>query len=162
MNQRGVSPLVATLVLIGISALLGAVVMSYGKAYIEERAEFVGGNVPETRPALGCSNIALKFIEVAGDPQVCIDPASNTAKIFLEAGNQRVENMQVRVVGSSDIYTSDDALSSTLGKGQSRNVEVTYGDVGQVRQVKVTPYTGRGDSKQYCTAIQVDAPIAVC
>lgn len=41
MDKRGISPLLSTLVLIAISIGLGAVVMSWGRGYIEERAEFV-------------------------------------------------------------------------------------------------------------------------
>jgi len=159
MNNRGVSPLVATLILIALSALLGAVVMSWGKAYIEERAEFVQGVQPQ---ALGCSEVLINFIRVGGKPQVCIIPDTTTLRLFVEAGPRgTVPGAQVRVVGSSDIYTDDSALNK-LPQGQSRRMELNYGQIGDVKQVKLTPFTGSGSGKQYCNALTIDAPIQVC
>ncbi|MFQ5620908.1 MAG: hypothetical protein ACE5FT_03620 [Candidatus Nanoarchaeia archaeon] len=159
MDNRGVSPLVATLILIALSALLGAVVMSWGKAYIEERAEFVQG---VQAPMLGCENVVLNFIRVGGKPQVCVSPDSNSLRLFVEAGPRgKVPGAQVRVVGSGDIYTDDNALKS-LPQGQSRRMELNYGQIGDVRQVKVTPYAGEGARRQYCNPLTLDAPIQVC
>ena len=64
MNNRGVSPLIATLILILISAGLGGVVMAYGESYIEERAEFVG----RAYDTATCTDTGLSFTKINGDP----------------------------------------------------------------------------------------------
>jgi len=148
MNRRGVSPLIATLMLIAFSSLLGAGVMNFGKSYIEERAEFVGA--PTVKGS--CDNIQLNFIDVGGKPQVCTE--NSNLKLFLEAGpNAKVSNAQIRVIGKDDIYEED--LTLSLTQGQSKKVSVNFGSIGGVQQVKLTPYTGSGAQKTFCKALTV-------
>ena len=142
MHNRGVSPLVATLILIAISALLGFAVMSFGKSYIEERAEFVSGS-PD------CGTINLLNTPNA----ICQE--SSRLRLFVEASPQiGVQAAQIRVVGSDNIYESETFLSQPLQKGQSRKVEVNFGNIGTVSLVKITPYQGSGAGKEYCRAFE--------
>ncbi len=156
MNKRGVSPLTATLLLIVLSAVLGAGVMSAGKSYIEERAEFVKGT-----PISSCAEAMVNFITVGNDPQVCVDIATKMLKFFVESA-KGVSQVQLRIVGSDDILTKENLLSSPLTAGESRKFEVPYEGIGEVRQVKLTPYVGSGSSRQSCAPLMVDAPLRVC
>ena len=154
MNKRGVSPLTATLLLIVLSAVLGASVMSWGKSYIEERAEFVGKGTPQ---AVKCGSI--DWIRVGGEPQVCLVPQTKTLRFFVESVSG-VEHLQARVVGSLDILTREELGS--ISKGESQKFELDYATIGDIRQVKVTPYLGSGSTREICTPITVDAPLSIC
>lgn len=153
MNNRGVSPLVATLILILISAGLGGMVMAYGESYIEERAEFVG-RAYETEAS--CGDVALNFVDIDGDPHVCINPEARTVKMFVESGRADVPSSKLKLVGSDDIFTKD--ISTKIAKGDTEKLEVSYTNIGEVKQIKLTPYAGT----QACSSITVSAPIQVC
>ena len=80
-NKRGISPLFATILLIAFSIALGAVVMSWGEAYIEEKAEFAKGVQEVSR---GCNNVFFSILSVKATPQIC--QKGNTIEVFLDNG----------------------------------------------------------------------------
>ena len=43
IGKQAISPLVATILLLAFSIAIGAVVMSWGESYVEEKANFVQG-----------------------------------------------------------------------------------------------------------------------
>ena len=142
-DKRGLSPLAATLLLIGFSIAMGAIVMSWGQGFIEEKAEFVAG--VEAAP-LECSKVVIKVIEVGGAPKMCID--NGNIKAFIENGPVTIDNIQARVVGTEGIITNEAILSERLAKGQA--VETSFPANG-VKQVKLTPYILINRDKQYCS-----------
>ncbi|MBI4448894.1 hypothetical protein HY641_02610 [Candidatus Woesearchaeota archaeon] len=161
MNKRAVSPLVATLILIMFSIALGALVMNWGKAYIEERAEFVAsaGSQP-----LSCDSVDLRLIQVGGVSQLCTTPNLWTLRADLENDGVSVDNVQLRVVGSNSVMTSDRALPSPLARGDSRTVEFNYAKAGQLRQVRITPSLMISGQLRLCAqkAIVIDEPFRTC
>lgn len=64
MNKKGISPLIATVLLIGFVVAIGAVVMFWGKGYVEERTEKEG---ELSKAQLECTKINLKVIGTDGD-----------------------------------------------------------------------------------------------
>ena len=142
-DKKGLSPLVATLLLIGFSIALGTIVMSWGQGFIEEKAEFVVG---VEAALLECSRVAIKVIEVGGAPEICID--NGNIKAFIENGPVTIDNIQARIVGTSGIITNEAILSEKLVKNQA--VETTFPANG-VKQVKLTPYILINRDKQYCS-----------
>lgn len=142
-DKKGLSPLVATLLLIGFSIALGTIVMSWGQGFIEEKAEFVVG---VEAALLECSRVAIKVIEVGGAPEICID--NGNIKAFIENGPITIDNIQARIVGTSGIITNEAILSEKLVKNQA--VETTFPANG-VKQVKLTPYILINRDKQYCS-----------
>ncbi len=162
MNKRGVSPLVATLILIMFSVALGALVMNWGKAYIEERAEFVTG--AKTSP-LSCDHIDLAIIKVGDTQQICTNPTSGMLRIDIENGvGSQVDNIQLRIVGTQSVLTLDRLLGTALAKGESKTVEYPYTQAGQVKQVKLTPYMLINNEPRMCAAksVVVNEPIRNC
>lgn len=162
MNKRGVSPLVATLILIMFSIALGALVMNWGKAYIEERAEFVTG--AKASP-LSCDNIELDVIKVGGVTQACVNAAKGTLRLDLENGvGSAIDNIQLRIVGSQSVINVDKLLPSQMAKGESKTVEYPYLSAGEARQAKLTPYMLINGQPRMCTtkAIVIDGPIRPC
>lgn len=143
MNKRGLSPLVATILLIGFSIALGAIVMSWGKGFIEEKAEFVQG--VEASP-LECSKVGIKVIEIGNQPEICIE--GDTIKALIENGPVTIDNIQARVVSASGISTTESIAPGKIGKAQS--VQASFPGAG-AKQVKLTPYIVINREKEYCT-----------
>ena len=161
-GKRGVTPLVATLLLISFSVGLGAVVMSWGQHYIEQTAEFI--TAAQAQP-LGCDPVSISFITLGGRSEVCISSISRAVKAFIENGPKvAVDNIQARVVGSDDVDTVESILPSPLGRTASIKATFTHNPVGQVRQVKFTPYISVNNQKTYCDkgSVMVEDPIPEC
>ena len=145
-SKKGVSPLVATILLILFSIALGAVVMSWGEAYIEEKAEFVQG-AQET--VAGCDAASLKIISISGIPQVCLRD-SDIIEVFIENGASEVYDIHARVIGVDGVYIRESILDSPLASADARKLMFRFDSVGQIRQVKLTPVILRSGSLHPC------------
>lgn len=162
MDKRGVTPLAATLLLISFSVGLGAVVMSWGQHYIEETAEFI--TAAQAQP-LGCDPVSISLITVGGKRQLCIAPLSRAVKAFIENGPRvGIDNVQARVTGTDRLDTIEAVLPSAIARAQSIAATFTYQPVGEVRQVKLTPYLTVNSQRTYCeqNSIIVDEPLPQC
>ena len=70
-KKKGVSPLIATVLLIAFAVSLGAVVMNWGRGYVE--TTMTQADV-QSAEKLTCSmETGFKFVEVRGKQRLCID-----------------------------------------------------------------------------------------
>ncbi len=147
MNQKGVTPLVATVLLIAFSIALGAVVMSWGETYVEEKAEFVKG-AEEVRT--GCDAAKIDVIKLAGAEQICVK--GNVIEMMLENGPDiELFDVQARVVGSQDIAVVESTLPmKPMPKEYAMKVSFGIKPVGKVLQVKLTPKIKTDDTVVFC------------
>jgi len=147
MNKKALSPLIATLLLIGFAVVLGLVVMNWGKAYIEEKAEFVAGPSAESV----CPVVKLSIIKVGEAQKVCYNPSEKTITVFIENGpDAAIENLQARVIGSAGIFTVDKALTEEMEPASSMQLKFNYENVGEVQQVKITPRFETDHGTNFC------------
>ena len=149
MDKRAISPLVATILLIAFAIALGLVVMNWGRSYIEEKAEFTAG----PRDVSACNLVELSIIKVGGKDRICYNPSSHTIELFLENGPEiEVDDLQVRIVGSTGIKTLDSVLEKPLERAVSAQVLFNYpSGIGDVQQVKLTPVLDVGAEPVFCT-----------
>ncbi|MBW3018726.1 hypothetical protein KY329_00890 [Candidatus Woesearchaeota archaeon] len=135
-NKKGVSPLVATVILVAFSVGLGALVMSWGEGYIEQQATFVQG---ASEVKTGCDAVDLDLIKIGGIPQVC--RTSDTIELWLDNGpNIDLADLHLRIAGFNDIQVHDSVLTQPLQKENSEKISVPYNpDIGRILQVKLTP-----------------------
>ena len=148
-GKRGISPLVATVLLIAFSVALGAVVMSWGESYIEQRADFVSG-----RPEVGgaCDTALVSIITVKDVPQACV--RGNTIELFIENGNQPIDGIKAQVVGSDSLYVAENILTGKLEAAGAIKITITPGTIGQIKQVKLIPIVVADGQKQFCEKSQ--------
>lgn len=158
MNRRALGALAGTGILIGFSMLLGFLFMSWGKSYIEQRAEFVVG---VASGKAGCSDIGLAFIEISRIPQIC--HSGEGLKLLVEnVGDTPVVQMNARVVDSSGVSDRESVLSSALPIGESKDVVLSVS--GQAKQVKLTPVISVEGRKEFCfdKSLSADGPFSAC
>ena len=138
MNKRGVSPLVATLLLIAFAIALGLVVMNWGKSYIEEKSEFTVGDTGS------CGLVELSIIKVGGKDKACYNPIDNTIQVFLESGTEvRIKDIKANIIGSSGIHNIDSILDQPLERATGAQITFNYPTtIGQIEQIKLTPEVG--------------------
>lgn len=144
MDKRGISPLIATVLLIAFSVALGAVVMSWGETYIEEHLN-VGEGQTEVF-AGGCDLVDLKVLDIAGERQECLGPDS--VEVFLSNGpSVDIISVKGQVIGS-DVLNVENVLLDPLSRDTLTKVTVPYKslasaegkDLGLVKQVILIPY----------------------
>jgi flagellin-like protein len=147
MDKRGVSPLIATILLILMSVGMGVAVMSWGEEYIEEKAEFVQG-VQETLTS--CDLVALSVVKIGGVDQLCV--SGGVIRGIIDNGpDANVKDIRARVIGQSGISVDESILEAPLPRGSAAQVVIESGDVGAVSQVKLTPSIMMGGKTVACT-----------
>ncbi|MBI4143808.1 hypothetical protein HY486_00990 [Candidatus Woesearchaeota archaeon] len=132
---KALTPLTATLILIGFSFVIGTVVMAWGEKYIEDRAEFVQG---AAKFKGSCEGVKANVYSMNGVDSVCF--ANYVFNAILENGpNMVVEDVQVKLIGSKNVYTQDGVLDKPLERFAVQQVSFVYPDIGVPKQVKLSP-----------------------
>ena len=147
-HKKGISPLIATILLVAFSIGLGALVMSWGEEYVEEKAEFVQG-VGEVRT--GCDAVELSIINIGGVPQVCRTP--DTIQLWIDNGpNIDVFNIHARIAGRDDVQVIEELLAEPLLRENAVKLTIPYdARIGTLLQVKLTPKIWTGKDVASCT-----------
>lgn len=153
-NKRGVSPLMATLLLILMSVGMGVAVMSWGEEYIEAKAEFVQG-VQET--VTTCDTVSFSVIFINGVQQLCMK--GNAVWGLVDNGpDADIADFHARVVGEKGIFVQEGMLDQPLPRASATPVSFALTDIGGVKQVKFTPKIVVGGKEVVCSkqAVQLD------
>lgn len=155
MNSKGITPLVATILLVAFSVGLGALVMSWGENYIEEKATFVQGTA-EVKS--GCDAAQINIISIAGQQQACI--SQQGLQLWIDNGpDVELYNIHARLAGSNGVQSIEEILEEPLLRSNAAKVTVPVdASVGQLLQAKLTPmyWTGNGIASCSQSAITIE------
>ena len=139
MNKRGISPIIATLLLISFAVAFGDVIMSFGRAQVELEAQ--------------CPiNVGLKLAVVGGVEEVCYNAAKKDFSFTIENGvNIKVEGLIVNIIGTQKAETFE-LNDAKIAKAGTYIGHVTYNSAisGTIRQVKISPKVVMYDEEQIC------------
>ncbi|MBI2141108.1 hypothetical protein HYU16_01655 [Candidatus Woesearchaeota archaeon] len=141
-NKRGVSPLIATVLLIAFAVALGAVVMNWGRGFVQQQTTEAEKT---TQTKLGCSlKVNLKVAEIDGVPQVCYGGSGSAGYIELRLNNNDESNdikgLSVSVGGETGIYNND-TINTTIPVGLAGylNMSYSYTAYGKVKNIRIVP-----------------------
>ena len=128
-NKRGMSPLVATIILILFAVVLGVIILNWGRAQI----------VKSAKCPINCD---MNVVYLNGRPQICYAGTGETGylEFYLENGvNIDVTGILLRVIGEKDLYQTQ--LGDTIERGFSLKKTVPYNfDLfGNIKEVKIIP-----------------------
>lgn len=149
--KKGVSPLIATVLLIAFAVSLGAVVMNWGRGYVEATAENA-----ETQSAekISCSmDTSIGIVQVGNKQKLCIDnetvPGPNLYLNFtlVNTGSVDLEGVQItEIFGNKQpnvtSVKADDSISKSGLYYDSVTLEsdiVDEGDFDQLEQIEIAP-----------------------
>lgn len=139
MDKRGISPLIATLLLISFAVALGVVIMSFGRAQVELEAQ--------------CPiNVGLKLSVVGAEEQLCYDASKKELSFTLENGvNIKVEGLIINIIGTQQAE-SFELNDAKIGKAGNYLGKVSYDSSasGEIRQIKISPKIIFYDEEQIC------------
>jgi flagellin-like protein len=122
LNKRGVSPLIATVLLLAFAVALATVVIQLDP--------FTGK----------CSNVDIKISEIDGSKRVCYDEQDKQLSVYLVNSEYFIESIKVSISGTEDVLNIDD-LGVSIGKNTVQKINIPY-DIsvyGKIVDIIITP-----------------------
>jgi len=149
-NKRGVSPLIATVLLIAFAVALGAVVMNWGKTYVQDQADKAS---TKSDTEIACSfDVSLKWYERNGVKQVCY---GDTFIFFMiENGPSKdLTGLKMVVDGELNVYINNSIYNETLTKADIKRINVSYvnASYGAIQQLNIIPRIDVGGVDVICS-----------
>ncbi|MBU0461387.1 MAG: hypothetical protein KJ574_02245 [Nanoarchaeota archaeon] len=152
-NKRGVSPLIATVLLIAFAVALGAVVMNWGRGYVEDMQD--NAKTSSDTAVICTSDIHPEIVQIDKVDQICMnesDPSGteNTVYVIIQNSPRRdIVRFEAMIIGtaSKEPLIINLGNSSYLPNAQAKlyNItydETTYGNVSQITLTPVMSYAG--------------------
>jgi flagellin-like protein len=137
-GKRGVSPLIATVLLIAFAVALGAVVMNWGRQYVEDTTKFAK---EKSDVDVKCSiGVVIEFDEQGGMKQICYNSTGSSVNFTLKNNGPSadISALQVRMYGQNGINIT--VIQSTLPNGYVARYGVAYpASLGNITKVEVVP-----------------------
>ncbi|PIY60471.1 hypothetical protein COY95_01585 [Candidatus Woesearchaeota archaeon CG_4_10_14_0_8_um_filter_47_5] len=157
-NKKGVSPLIATVILIAFAISIGAVVMNIGKSYVDDQRN-------QENLLSGCpGKTQISWYKSSGEDLVCLE-GDNV--VFTVENGPAVELADLKVIieGEKNFLTKEQILDEPLAKTGLIKIELPYNKniYGPAKQVKVIPIVEVEDEPKYCQERElVKTPVGPC
>ncbi|MBI3032762.1 hypothetical protein HYY69_04765 [Candidatus Woesearchaeota archaeon] len=132
-RKKGLSPLIATVLLITFSVAVGAVIMTYS------------GSIGE------CGTVILNVAKVEGNPKVCFNDETGTIEVTLENGpKEELGKFKLTLQGSRNVDNRD--LEAFFGKSETKKLNIPYDQslLGNLEKLKITPIILNDGKEQVC------------
>ena len=167
-KKKGVSPLIATVLLIAFAVALGAVVMNWGRTYVEDTASLAR---EKSDTEIKCSSdVKLEFLSIKNVEKLCYEYTTTTKlNMTIEnTGKLDIVGLQVTVVGEKNINTTEidlKAVNASLKRSRFyRNESIEMSDLGAPTQVRIVPEIEVSGNRISCpqTALTEDTFLKNC
>lgn len=150
-NKRGVSPLIATILLISFAVALGSVVLNWGR------------NLDISKPGDKCASISIKLLTVDGF-HVCysVAGADSHIKFIIEnIGNFDVDGLGVWITGEKSTKLLD-FNNVLIKKGEvldikDNSIKYDFNTYGSIKNIQFFPKVKTEGSMEICTRGSVKA-----
>ena len=159
LNKKGVSPLIATVLLIAFAVALGAVVMNWGRGYVEDTQDFAR---ERSDAEITCTtDISLDVVEIDLTKQFCINSTTDPANVSMVLENRKnrdINRLEVRVIAGNGVpYTANIGNNTELDAGEARyfSFEHNQTEFGDIRQISITPVINLAGSDVACSSNQL-------
>lgn len=156
-SRKGLSPLIAAVLLIVVVVGIGAVVTGIVRNYVTENKQTITEKASDMKCGI---EVSLNVPTVNDELLVCNDTANKFINITLEnTGSAAIDDIQLKVFGTSGFAANDTAWTGSgqttaFASGDTKKLQLYWtGTVGELQQIKIVPrvkVVGRSD-KAYCT-----------
>ncbi|MBN2457517.1 hypothetical protein JXB31_00110 [Candidatus Woesearchaeota archaeon] len=123
MNSRkGVSPLIATVLLLAFSVALATVVMQLDPFSDD------------------CSKVNIRIAEYEGQKHICYDEGDRIIKVYVENSEYVIDSVKVSVSGTEGVLVIDD-MGIKIARNQLQMLSIPYdiSEYGKILDVMITP-----------------------
>jgi flagellin-like protein len=167
-SRKAVSPLIATVLLIAFAVALGAVVMNWGRGYVEDTA-----NIARERSdtEVKCaSEVDIQIVEIDSVPQVCYNDTGTNFTIMFIVENKKtrnVEKIEGRIIGTATrvpyIQSLGDNSNLSINEAKLLNMSYVEATYGVPQQIKLTPSIKVGGTTVACpSSAEISTNIKPC
>jgi len=144
MDKRGLSPLIATVLLIAFAVSLGAVILNIGVSVAHD----------------ACRDVKLEALTLDATPRLCVDYNTETIRMTLDNQGRTVDGFKISALGSIE-YNDD--VPFLLDRADKKGFEYPIVGAKNVELVTLTPYIQVRSRQRFCTAQAVTyAPPRTC
>ena len=138
-DKRGVSPLIATVLLVMIVVSIGAAVMMVIRGISEEQLE----NIEISAKEIQCgTDVKPLIVHYSGNYKYCLNTSNATMRIMMENdGKVKIEDWRLTVIGSLDVYDNE----SVYGELDVRDIKTYIFDfpgnntIGTIQKIRLLP-----------------------
>jgi len=135
-NRRGISPLIATVLLIAFAVSIGTMIMSWGK---------------DVASVGDCSETKLEVQVIGGKPLFCYDTLNNKINVMVKnVGSTNVDKLKMRVVAPDFSSEDRDLDDSSIKSGDIMTKNIDYTRSGKFR-VELLPIIMVGGKETVCS-----------
>jgi len=132
-GKRGVSPLIATVLLIAFAVSLGAVLINLGINLFGDP----------------CSNRSVEVLVVEGTTRICHVESSKTISMTVfNSGKTGIDGFKLSVIGNT-AYNED--IPESLGPQEKKVISYPVPDLKQIDVVTLVPYYVQSGQTHYCS-----------
>jgi flagellin-like protein len=132
-SKKGVSPLIATVLLIAFAVSLGAVLLTYMTTLGE------------------CGGVSIEIATIDNQPQICFNSNNNQLTFSLEnSGRQDVEYLKLTMTGGLNVENQDELTA--VGRSEVGKVVIQYATsyLGVLQKLKITPVVDEDGEEIIC------------
>ncbi len=140
MFRKGVSPLIAAVLLIAFTVALGAIIMTWGRGFVTSQTDSVNSESAQT---ISCSlNVDLDWVLIEDEYQVCFDTDSRQLALTVQnTGSEAVTKIKTQVVlVDGRTFNIENETAINMGDAVAFRMNITAGAPSDVRHVSVSPY----------------------
>ncbi len=136
LGRRGISPLIATVLLIAFAVSIGTMIMNWGKDAVA---------------AGDCSETKLEVQIINNKPLFCYDTLSNKVNVMLKnTGSTDINKLKMRIV-TPDFNTEEkDIADSAIESGGIKTKNIDYVRSGKFR-IEIIPTISMGGKERVCS-----------
>jgi flagellin-like protein len=132
-TKKGVSPLIATVLLIAFAVSLGAVLLTYMTTLGE------------------CGGVSIEIATLNDEPQVCYNNNNNKILFSVEnSGREDVEYLKLTMTGALNVENIDELIVVRRSEVGQAEVEYAKTHLGVLQKLKITPVVDEGGEEIIC------------
>jgi flagellin-like protein len=139
-NKRGISPLIATVLLIAFAVYIVTMIMNWGKDAV----------------AVGdCTETKLEVQIINDKPLFCFDTLNNKINVMLKnTGSTDINKLKMRVITPDFSNEDQDISDSAIKSGDIKTKNIDYIHSGKFR-VEIIPIITIGGKERVCSEKEV-------
>jgi flagellin-like protein len=153
LNKKAVSPLIATVLLIAFAVALGALVMNWGREYIEATQEKV---TLQSEQQTSCTfDTSISLVNIGDKP--CFDPQDNNFYAIIENGDYELAGYKVTIFANNSIYENE--TTAVIKRVESKIIKAGLPPgITSIQKVTIIPKIKIKGGKEdvYCPNAKID------
>lgn len=137
-NKRGISPLVATVILVGVVIALATLIWFWYGKVIEAQTD---------KAAISSIQACAQDVDFE-IKSLCLEQSTKTIRFKAQNSGIAIPRFKVVFTGDSGSVSQDSSIG--VSTATTQDITVTYTqDVGAISNIRITPFIVKGEAK-YC------------